>query len=113
MSEKAGVSQSLMILTNYPDAASAKVLAESLIGDRLVACVNIFPVCRSLYRWQSQLRETEEVPVMIKTTTRHYSAVEKTIKALHPYELPEILAVQFDKASPAYSQWVIDETSNG
>ncbi|MCC7135983.1 MAG: divalent cation tolerance protein CutA, partial [Nitrosomonas sp.] len=43
----------------------------------------------------------------------HYSAVEKTIKALHPYELPEILAVQFDKASPAYSQWIINETNNG
>lgn len=112
MSEKDAASESLMVLTNYPDEASAKILAESLIGDRLAACVNIFPVCRSLYRWQSQLREAEEVPVMIKTTACHYTAVEKTIKALHPYELPEILAVSFDKASPAYSQWVIDETSN-
>ncbi|MDT8363628.1 MAG: divalent-cation tolerance protein CutA [Nitrosomonas sp.] len=111
MTEKVTTSQSLMILTNYPDEASAKALADCLIGDRLAACVNIFPVCRSLYRWQSQLRETEEVPVMIKTTAGHYSAVEKTIKALHPYELPEILAVSFDKASPAYSQWVIDETN--
>lgn len=111
MTEKAAASQSLMVLTNCPDEASAKVLAENLIGDRLAACVNIFPLCHSLYRWQSQLREAEEVPVMIKTTARHYDAVEKTIKALHPYELPEILAVSFDKASPAYSQWVINETN--
>jgi periplasmic divalent cation tolerance protein len=103
--------QVILVLTNFPDEAGAKELAEKLIDDRLAACINILQGCTSFYRWQGLIEMTNEIPVLIKTTVEHYDAVEQTIKAIHPYELPEILAVPIDNGLPAYLQWVIDETN--
>lgn len=103
--------QVMLVLTNFPDEAGAKELAEKLIDNRLAACINILQGCTSFYRWQGVIEMANEVPVLIKTTVEHYDAVEQTIKALHPNELPEILAVPIDNGLPAYLQWVIDETN--
>lgn len=103
--------QAILVLTNFPDEASAKVLAETLIDNRHAACVNVLQGCTSIYRWQGQVETANEVPVLIKTTLPRYAAVEQTIKTLHPYELPEVIAVPIDNGLPAYLQWVIDETN--
>lgn len=100
----------LLVLSNLPDRAAADRLAQALIERRLAACVNILAPCRSVYRWQGALESAEEYPVLIKTTAERYAAVEEAIRALHPYELPEIVAVPVGAGLPAYLEWVAAET---
>lgn len=106
-----GSSQTLLVLTNFPDDTSARKLAKILVDHRLAACINILQRCTSIYRWQDLIETTSEVPVLIKTTRQRYQAVEQTIKSLHPYELPEIIAVPLDSGLPAYLQWIAHETT--
>ncbi len=103
--------ETLLVLTNMPDAASARVLAGALVEARLAACVNILGPCQSVYRWQGQIEEAAEVPVLIKTTTERYAALEAAIRAQHPYELPEIIAVPVKHGLPEYLAWVTNETT--
>jgi periplasmic divalent cation tolerance protein len=99
-----------LVISNLPDRASAERLAQALIERRLAACVNILAPCRSVYRWQGAVESAEEVPVLIKTTADRYSALEEAIRGLHPYELPEIVAVPMTAGLPAYLDWVTGET---
>jgi periplasmic divalent cation tolerance protein len=101
---------SLLVLTNLPDEASAHTLATALIEARLAACVNILAPCRSVYRWQWRIEDATEVPLLIKTTADRYPALEAAIRAQHPYELPEIIAVPIDRGLPDYLAWVGLET---
>jgi periplasmic divalent cation tolerance protein len=101
----------LLVLTNLPDAYSAHALAGALVEARLAACVNILAPCRSVYRWRGKTENAEEVPVLIKTTAARYAALEAAIRARHPYELPEIIAVPIDRGLPAYLDWVSSETT--
>jgi periplasmic divalent cation tolerance protein len=101
----------LLVLTNLPDRAAAERLAESLVGKRMAACVNILAPCRSVYRWQGELQQGEEHPVLIKTTRERYAALEVEIRRAHPYELPEIVAVPIERGLPAYLEWVVAETN--
>jgi periplasmic divalent cation tolerance protein len=100
----------LLVLSNLPDRASADRLAQALVERRLAACVNILAPCRSVYRWEGAVESAEEYPLLIKTTADRYPAVEEAIRGLHPYELPEIIAVPLSAGLPGYLQWVVDET---
>lgn len=86
-------------------------MAGRIVADRLAACVNILPPCQSFYRWQGTLEEAEEVPMLIKTTADCYPALEQAIRAAHPYELPEIVAVPISQGLPAYLAWLAAETA--
>ncbi|MSQ49247.1 MAG: divalent-cation tolerance protein CutA [Betaproteobacteria bacterium] len=99
----------LLVLTNLPDHAAAERLADALIEQRLAACVNILAPCRSVYRWQGAVQHEEEHPLLIKTTLEAYPALEAAIRAGHPYELPEIIAVPIERGLPAYLDWVASE----
>ena len=101
----------LLVLTNLPDAVSARAIADHVVSTRLAACVNILAPCRSVYRWQGKIEDAEEVPLLIKTTPERYPALEAAIKAHHPYELPEIVAVPVATGLPAYLAWVASETA--
>ena len=101
---------SLLVLTNLPDRAAAERLAALLIEQRLAACVNILAPCRSVYRWKGAVQRDEEHPMLIKTTAKRYAALEKALRAGHPYELPEIIAVPIERGLPAYLDWVAAET---
>lgn len=101
----------LLVLTNLPDRAAAERLADLLVEKRVAACVNILAPCRSVYRWQDAVQHDEEHPLLIKTTAEAYSALEAAIRAGHPYELPEIIAVPVERGLPAYLDWVAAETS--
>lgn len=103
--------EALLVLTNLPDAASARIVADHVVSARLAACVNILAPCRSVYRWQGKIEDAEEVPLLIKTTAERYPALEAAIKAHHPYELPEIVAVPLATGLPAYLAWVASETA--
>ena len=103
----------LLVLTNLPDRAAAERLAEMLIEKRVAACVNILAPCRSVYRWKDAVQREEEHPMLIKTTAKAYPALEAAIRAGHPYELPEIIAVPVERGLPAYLDWVAAETAAG
>lgn len=102
--------ETILVISNLPDQASAAKLAAILIEQRLAACVNVQSPCASVYRWQGQVETATEVPVFIKTTRDRYAALEQAIKAHHPYELPEIIAVPLVAGLPAYLDWVRTET---
>lgn len=102
----------LLVLTNLPDAASARALAGHLVEARLAACANILAPCRSVYRWNGKIEDVEEVPLLLKTTAARYAALETAIRARHPYELPEIVAVPITHGLPAYLGWVATETTD-
>jgi periplasmic divalent cation tolerance protein len=100
----------LVVITNLPDRAAAEKLADALIEQRVAACVNILAPCRSVYRWKDAVQHDEEHPMLIKTTEERYPALEAAIRAGHPYELPEIIAVPAERGLPAYLDWVAGET---
>ncbi len=101
---------SLIVLSTLPDRAGALALAGALIERRLAACVTVLAECTSVYRWQGKVETAAEVPILIKTTVERYAALEQAIRELHPYELPEIVAVPIRGGLPGYLQWVADET---
>jgi periplasmic divalent cation tolerance protein len=101
---------SLLVVTNLPDRASAEKLAALLIEQRLAACVNLLAPCGSVYRWRGEIQRDEEHPLLIKTAHDRYAELEASIRANHPYELPEIIAVSIVQGLPAYLQWVESET---
>ncbi|HEX6067035.1 MAG TPA: divalent-cation tolerance protein CutA [Longimicrobiales bacterium] len=101
----------LIVFTNLPDRASALELARVLVETRLAACVNVLGEISSVYRWKGEIANETEVAVLIKTRVAAYEALEARIKALHPYEIPEIVAVPVAGGLPAYLEWVAAETS--
>lgn len=101
----------LLVLTNLPDQASAEKLAKELVSSKLAACVNILAPCSSVFQWQGKLEQATEIPMLIKTTSRGYLALETAIRDNHPYELPEIVQVPITGGLPAYIQWLIAETN--
>ncbi len=103
---------SLLVFTNLPDAASARALAGHLVEARLAACANILAPCRSVYRWDGKIEDAEETPLLLKTTAARYPALEAAIRARHPYELPEIVAVPIERGLPGYLAWVAAETKD-
>jgi periplasmic divalent cation tolerance protein len=102
----------LIVFSTFPDESAARVSAGKLVEERLAACVNILPGLTSLYRWEGKLQTSEEVLLVIKTTRESYPRLESALKACHPYELPEILAVAVDAGLPEYLQWVAHETAH-
>ena len=100
----------LLVVTNLPDRASAEKLGALLIEQRLAACVNLLAPCDSVYRWRGEIRRDQEHPLLIKTTQERYAELEASIRANHPYELPEIIAVSIVQGLSAYLQWVESET---
>jgi periplasmic divalent cation tolerance protein len=100
----------LLVITNVPDRAAADKLADALVAGGLAACVNILAPCRSVYRWEGEVKHDEEFPLLIKTTRERYAALEQAIRAGHPYELPEIIAVPVERGLPAYLEWVAGQT---
>lgn len=101
----------LIVITNTPDRACAERIARELVGAGLAACVNILAPCTSFYRWRGALEEAQEVPLMIKTGAAQYGALETALLGLHPYELPEIVAVRVERGLPAYLEWVVEQCS--
>jgi periplasmic divalent cation tolerance protein len=101
----------LLVLTSCPDAQVAQRLRRQLVESRLAACVSQLPPVTSTYRWQGGIEEAAEVPLLIKTTRAAYPALEAALRQLHPYDLPEILALPVERGLSAYLDWVADETS--
>lgn len=100
----------LLVLTNVPDRHVAATIARTLVDERLAACVNVLGECRSVYRWKGTVEEADEVTLLVKTTRRRHAACQQRLKALHPYEVPELVTIAPDAVWPAYASWAIAET---
>ncbi|AAF11840.1 MULTISPECIES: divalent-cation tolerance protein CutA [Deinococcus] len=98
---------SLVVLVTLPPER-AQELARTLVTERLAGCVNILPGIQSIYRWDGEVAEDPESLLLIKTVGEQYPALEARIKSLHPYEVPEIVALPFDRASPEFQSWLRD-----
>lgn len=105
--------ETLLVITHLPDRDAAMKLANAVIDARAAACVNVLEPCTSVYRWQGKVESAAEFPLLIKTTAASYAALEALILSLHPYELPEIIAVPVARGLPGYLQWVAGETGAG
>jgi periplasmic divalent cation tolerance protein len=97
-----------LVFVTCPDPAVAVNLAKSLVEERLAACGNVLPGVRSIYRWEGAVHDGAECLLLLKTTAAGYPALEARVKALHPYDVPEIIAVKVEGGLPAYLQWVAD-----
>lgn len=103
----------LIVHCACPDPATAGRLAEALVGERLAACAQVLPGVRSVYRWQGEVERADEVLLLLKTVRDRLPALTARIQALHPYELPEVVAVEACGGLPAYLGWVAAETRSG
>src|SRR6476620_6204928 len=96
-----------------PDADVAERIGDALVSARLAACVNILPGVRSVYRWQGAVERADEILLLIKTTRAQLEPVTALIASMHPYELPEVLAVEVAAGTPGYLDWVVENSSGG
>ncbi len=103
------MSHTLLVITNVADLASARSIASHLVEQRLAACVNILPEVQSFYRWQGSIEAATEATLFIKTTRGRYDALEHAIKTVHPYQVPELIALEVGDGLPAYLDWVAQE----
>jgi periplasmic divalent cation tolerance protein len=95
-----------IILCTCPDYETAYKVAQHLVTTKLAACVNILPSITSVYEWQNKIETASEHLLLIKSCQRHYSKIEAEIKILHPYELPEVIAVAIENGLPDYLKWI-------
>lgn len=103
-------SQPLLVLTTLPDATIAEAIARRLIDNGCAACVAVGSPVRSLYHWRGKTETGTETPLSIKTTTGAYQAVETLLRELHPYELPEIIAIPITGGLAPYLDWIAAES---
>ena len=100
------MTEALLVLTTCPDDAAADRIALALVEQGLAACVNRLAPISSIYRWQGKVERATEVPLLIKTTRERYGSVEQAILHLHPYDVPEIIALPIAAGHAAYLRWI-------
>jgi len=105
------MSEVRIVLCSCPDTEVAGELAQRLVEARLAACVSLLPGMRSVYRWQGRVEQANEVLLLAKTTAARLEALQATLVAHHPYELPEVLAVAVGSGLDRYLDWVSAETT--
>jgi periplasmic divalent cation tolerance protein len=101
----------VLALMTAPDAAVGEVIARTLVGEQLAACVNILPGVRSVYRWEGGVCADDEVQLFIKTTAARIEALRARALAIHPYALPELIVINVVDGNPAYLGWVRDSVA--
>ena len=100
----------LLCLTTCPDPATARRIADALVEEGLAACVNVLGPVESVYRWQGAIERAGEVQLLIKTTGARFDALQARLAALHPYDVPELLAFRAERGAPDYLAWIAAQT---
>src|SRR5215470_5083410 len=96
----------IVILVTAGSESEAETIAKALIEERLAACVNILNPIRSIYRWEGKVVDDREWLLIIKTQTERFAAVEEKVKALHSYQVPEVIALPILQGSTPYLHWL-------
>lgn len=104
------MTDALLVLVTAPTAEKAAELARALVDERLAACGNVVPGLRSIYRWEGKVQEDAEALLLLKTTRARFEALRDRVLALHPYQVPEVIAVPVEAGSAAYLGWIALET---
>ena len=99
-----------LVLTTLPNADAAAGLARALVEEKLAACCNIIPAVRSIYRWQDKLHDDNEVLMIIKTRSEQMERLKNRILELHPYAVPEVLALPVESGYSGYLEWLAQST---
>ena len=100
------MSQHLLVLTTIGSEEDAARLGRSLVEKRLVACVNVIGPVRSIFLWKGKVEDESERVLLMKTRADRYVDLETAIKELHPYEVPEVIAIPIERGSQDYLSWV-------
>lgn len=100
-----------VVLTTLPIDHDAESVAKALVEERLAACVNVLAPMRSIYSWKGAIENSEERQVVIKTTRANLAPLEERLRQLHPYEVPEFVAILIVAGSPDYLAWVTENTN--
>lgn len=100
---------SIVLMTAGNEEEAAKI-GRAVVEERLAACANVVPRIRSIYRWKGEVHDDPEALVFLKTRTELFPALEKRIRELHSYEVPEIIAFPLDRGLPEYLAWVAEQT---
>jgi len=102
--------EALIVFGTFPNVETARSIARTLVEEQLAACGNLIPHVESIYRWKGVVETSAEVLVLFKTTRSSYPSFEARLRDLHPYELPEIVAVSPDAGLPDYLKWVVENS---
>jgi periplasmic divalent cation tolerance protein len=105
------MSDILMVFVTVGDKEESLKIAQTLVNEKLVACVNIVPGIRSIYRWKDEVCDDEEFLLIMKTQTDLFPSLQKRVQEIHSYEVAEIIALPIAHGSPDYLQWVVENTS--
>ena len=103
----------VIALTTWPAGQDVDGFATTLVSEGLAACVNVLPAMRSIYRWKDAVERTEEHQLLLKTTAGRIADLERRVRELHPYDVPEFLVLPIVAGSEAYLNWVGDSTTSG
>lgn len=96
----------LLVLSTFPDRGKAQRIAEELVAGRFAACANVASAVDSFYWWKDEIETATEVLVYFKTTSARFAAFRERLRELHPYDVPEIVALSLEDGLPDYLQWV-------
>ena len=98
--------QAIVVLTTLPNGNKARAFARALVEEKLAACVNVVPGLRSVYRWKGAVHDDPEVLCVVKTSRPRLKKLKQRLKSLHPYEVPELIALPITAGSEAYLRWL-------
>ncbi len=96
----------LVVLVTAPSAEKATELGRLLVSERVAACANVLPGIRSIYRWEGKVQDEPEALILLKTTRARFEALRDRVLALHPYQVPEVLALPVEAGSEKYLEWI-------
>ncbi len=102
-----------VVLVTAPNEAMASKIGRALVEEGLVACANLVPRIRSIYRWQDKTFDEEEVLIVMKTRRSEFERVRARVKMLHPYEVPEVLLLDVAEGHVPYLEWVLEAVRPG
>ena len=98
--------EALLVLSTFPDAATARRISRQLVEEKCAACANLLGAVESIYWWEGKVESGNETLVLFKTSAERYDAFQTALRQLHPYEVPEIIALSIERGLPEYLQWV-------
>lgn len=104
------MTEALVVLVTTPTTERAAEIARALVEERLAACGNVVPGLRSIYRWEGKVQEDDEALLVLKTTRDRFEALRERVLSLHPYEVPEVIALPVEAGSAPYLSWLAAET---
>ncbi len=104
------MTDAMLVLTTLPNSDAAADLAKKVVGEKLAACANVMPAVRSIYRWQGAVQDENEVLVLLKTRQARFDKLKARILELHPYDVPEVIAIPVEQGHGAYLDWIANET---